>query len=438
MLSRRPTRFRFHAKPFIGLTGQAASALQNFLLFSIAAHRLSPEQLGWFVVALTLHWLLFGLVLAVVTDPLLLRSGSIGVKDWCTTANSAIGLTIVVTIPASLLLLLVATLASHPFSGCLVACAAILPVLGCYELVRTTYLARARPSISLGMDLVWIGTWLVLVSSTHSGPSELLAGWGLTALPPTLFLVIKNSLKQGTDISSFNPRSALRLTAGIRRVSLIEYFATAATSQVFIFTLPLILPVSQIGNLRAAQTLLAPLNTLFNALRFVVTPGFSTDFHQTGRVHPLRVITLSGLLTGTAAALCIGTVFLPESLGQLMFNDTWDGAKPFIMIVALQKLLGALAVGPALALRVSDRFNLSATVRVTQATFSCGVGLALTYYINLRCGLAAVAFFAALEAIATWVLWHRHCLTPSARYPPAVMGASMSAATEIGESSAHM
>jgi O-antigen/teichoic acid export membrane protein len=394
----------------MAIADQLLSAGQNFAVVSLAARRLDAVDFGYFALALTVCWALFGVNLALVTEPLLVRSGLVPARGWPRLTGSAITFTTLTCAPLALACALAACVVPHGLRAGLLMVALILPVLGVFETVRTSALARLRQGIALLMDAAWVLLWiaaLLLVHPTTSAGHLLI--WGLTsAIGLPVYALTHRSeltrLRRGLRSPAFG-----EFSRGLKRLYLLEYLSAAGLSHLFTLGLSGMVGIVAVGGYRAAQAVTGPFNTVLNASKMVVVPLFSrasSSAGERGRGLPQRYPAgLSALLVAVVLVLTAGLLAMPAAIGVALFGVTWSAAAPLVLTVSLQRAAAAALMGPITALRVSDAAGKTVRLRV----ISAAVGYLVALLIAVRWGLVealwSLVLISAIETAVAWWIW---------------------------------
>ena len=392
----------------LAIADQVLSAAQNFALLSLAARQLNAVAFGYFALALTVCWLLFGVNLAIVTEPILVRSGLVRPGRWPRLIGSAVAFTGLTSAGLGVGCLLVAFVVPRELRSAMLVVGVILPVLGVFETVRTAALARLEQAVALAMDSAWVLVWLValLLARPQTVAGQLLV-WGLTCLAGLgaylgWHVAEVPSMRRGLRSGAY-----VRFSRGLKRLYLFEYLSTGGLAHLFTMGISGVVGVAAIGGYRAAQAVTGPVNTVLNALRMVVVPIFSRAARHRQGLPPRYPVALSGLLV-IAVLLMTGVLLLiPMSLGRALFGVTWSAAAPLVLAVSLQRAAAAALVGPITALRVSDAAGKTVRLRVIAAV----AGYLVALLVGIRSGLVealwALVLISVLETGVAWWIWLR-------------------------------
>jgi O-antigen/teichoic acid export membrane protein len=394
----------------LAIVDQLLSAAQNFAVVSLAARQLDAPAFGWFALALTVCWLLFGVNLALVTEPLLVRSGLVAPRGWPRLTGSAITFTVLTSVPLSLGCLVAGFVVPRPLRDPLLAVALVLPVLGVFETVRTAALARLRQGVALSMDAAWVLLWIAVLLLTHprTAAAHLLI-WGLTSAIGLVVYCVRHRSELGRLRRGLRDHAFAEFSRGLKRLYLFEYLSTGGLAHLFTMCLSGVVGIIALGGYRAAQAVTGPFNTVLNALRMVVVPLFSrasSAAGERGRGLPQRYPAgLSGLLVAVVLVLTGGLLLMPQSLGLALFGVTWSAAAPLVLAVSLQRAAAAALMGPITALRVSDAAGKTVRLRV----ISAAIGYLVALLIGVRWGLVqalwALVLISAVETAVAWWIW---------------------------------
>jgi O-antigen/teichoic acid export membrane protein len=427
---------RQRAGRVIAVVDQVLSAGQNFALLSIAARQLDGLEFGYFAIALTVCWLLFGVNLAMVTEPLLVRSGLVRAGRWPRLIGSAVTFTALTSSVLGLGCLAVAFVVPAQLRASLLVVGVVLPVLAVFETVRTATLARLQQGVALLMDAAWVLLWLAGLALLHpqTVAGQLLV-WGLTCLGGLLlYLAIHRAewpaLRRGLGSTAFRDFSR-----GLKRLYLFEYLSTGGLAHLFTMGISGFVGVAAVGGYRAAQAVTGPVNTVLNALRMVVVPMFSRVGDRDRPVPQRYPAGLSALLLIVVLALTGALLAMPDSVGRALFGVTWASAAPLVLVVSLQRAAAAALMGPITALRVSDAAGKTVRLRVVAACIGYLIALGVGVRSGLTASLWALVLVSVAETAVAWWVWLRHAAAvESAGVVLAAVADSLPESVEVAES----
>jgi O-antigen/teichoic acid export membrane protein len=394
----------------LAIVDQLLSAAQNFAVISLAARQLDAVAFGYFALALTVCWMLFGCNLALVTEPLLVRSGLVPARGWPRLIGSAITFTTVTSVPLGLGCLPAAFVVPHQLRNSLLVVGLIVPVLAVFETVRTAALARLRQGVALLMDLAWVLLWLAgLLLFTPTTAAGHLLIWGLTSAIGLLVYAAMHRRELGRLRCGLRSTSFTEFSRGLKRLYLFEYLSSAGLAHLFTMGLSGVVGIVAVGGYRAAQAVTGPMNTVLNALRMAVVPLFSrasSSAGERGRGLPQRYPAgLSSLLVGLVMLLTVALLAMPHSIGLALFGVTWSAAAPLVLTVSLQRAAAAALMGPIMALRVADEAGRTVRLRVISAFVGYALALAIAIGWGLVEALWALVLISMLETAVAWWIW---------------------------------
>ncbi len=393
---------------------QVLSAGQNFALMVIAGRQLDPVDFGWFAIALTVCWLLFGVNLAMVTEPLLVRSGQVRAGHWPRLIGSAITFTALTSSLLGLGCIVAAFVVPDSLTESLLVVGLVLPILGIFETVRTAALARLHQGVALLMDAAWVLAWLAAVVIVHPDTSAgQLMAWGLTCWVGLIAFALYGrselaAIRHGLVTTAFRDFSK-----GLKRLYLFEYLSTGGLAHLFTMGLSGVVGVAAVGGYRAAQAITGPINTVLNTLRLVVVPVFSRAGGRERPVPQRYPVLLSALLFAVVLAFTGVLIVLPDSFGRFLFGPTWASAAPLILAVCLQRAFAAALMGPITALRVGDVAGATVRLRVGAAFGGYAIALLVGIRSGLNPALWALVAISAVETGVAWWIWVRHATVAS-------------------------
>jgi O-antigen/teichoic acid export membrane protein len=128
------------------------------------------------------------------------------------------------------------------------------------------------------------------------------------------------------------------------------------------------------GALRAAQTLLGPLNLLFAGFNAFVLPVLSRAAANGERLLRKAVLGSAVLAAGASVWVAI-LVLLPSRLGREILQKNWDGADRVMLPAGLVLLAGALVLGASNSLVALSRADLMLRTTTVQAPLMLILGV---------------------------------------------------------------
>jgi O-antigen/teichoic acid export membrane protein len=355
------------------LADQALSSLTNFGLAILVARSVSAEAFGAFSIALLTFSFVIGINRATVSDPLMIRFSAAPPEALSHAVRQAAGAALVLGLVGGGLCALIGLLFTGDTRTALVALALALPGLLVQDTWRYGFFAAGRPRAATINDAVWTvvqfgAIGLLMLTGTGSVLLFTLA-WGGAALAAGF--VGCAQLRTLPD-----PSQAKRYYDESKHLSIrmgIDYVLNMGAVNLATYMVGAIVGLAGIGGLRAAQTLLGPLQLLFSGLSSFVLPVFSKQVASGGAVRRLAVLT-AAVASGVAATWVLILVVLPRSLGESLLGDSWDGARHVMLACGVVSIAVAAAMGASLGLKALSRPDYLLRVTLVQAPLIVGLG----------------------------------------------------------------
>ncbi|UWX97974.1 hypothetical protein N2K95_04700 [Arthrobacter zhaoxinii] len=313
---------------------QGVSSVSNFVAVAVAANVAGASEFGQFSLAYAGLLLFLGGQRALVGETLLVRYSQTG-KLTRDVASASLGATLLVALPAVMLLLAGAVLSGAENSLVWLVMAAASPFVLLQDSIRYLFICQGRPALALLIDGLWAGgsiSAMLLAAQSGSALWVVLAWWGAGAAA---------ALAAGLIIA----RSVPAVPAGVRWLLLnrdfafrylAEFAALNASTFGVLYFLVFPLGAAGVGALRAAQLLFSPLNTVFSAIKTAVIPELVRT-RGTGAFRSRLLETFVLVLV-----LCVGwgaaVLMLPASAGEFVLGETWHNASELRWPYAVQYL----------------------------------------------------------------------------------------------------
>ena len=349
-----PTPGRTVARAVWTTADQAVSSLSNAALTIVLATSVSAAEFGTFALAFSVYTFLIGVSQALGAQVVVIRFSIRPADERDGAVALAAGTSVLVGLAGFVLLLATTALVDLPSGRILVVLAVLLPALLLQDTWRTVLIARGNPEQAFVNDLLWTALQLVLV------PVLLLAGvvsatpyvavWGLSALV---------SAALGIRQARVRPELCgipewLRAHSETSRYLLAQWVAVLGATQVAFVAVAAIGTVEAVGSLRAALTLLGPLNIIGMAATSFAVPEMVRRGLSRKRLVQAALVLSGGLLLvdGLWGGLLL---LLPPKAGVALLGETWGSARDALPgMVVFTCAIGA-TVGTAAVCRAVDQ-----------------------------------------------------------------------------------
>lgn len=382
---------------------QAVSSLANAGLTFVLARAVSATGYGAFALAFSLYTLMQAVSQAMSGQVLIIRYSAASREVRAGAAAAATGATMIGAVVAGSLLAVAALTLDAPVRSVLLVAAAALPALLVQDMWRTAFVSRGTPSQAFWNDSLWtvlqiLGmAWLTL-EHVHS-PAAYVAVWGLAAVVAALY---------GVRQAGGRPRLTttwpwLRDHLDISLPSLGNAVAVLGASQIAFISIATVASVADVGALRAALTLLGPLNIIgFAATAFAVPELVRRRLDRGSLVR--SALLLSGVMLTLDACWGVCLLLIPDQLGQALLGTTWTRTREALPgMVAFTCLIG-VTTGANAVMRALDRTTYTLYASLLLGPLVLAGSVAGSALDGARGAALGFALAGALVVPPTWLL----------------------------------
>jgi O-antigen/teichoic acid export membrane protein len=335
-----------------GLGDQLLSSLTNFVLGALVARAVSPSEFGAFSLAYATFTLALGATRAVVGEALVVRYSSVEEREWRAGVRLAGGSALTLGSVIGLGCLVAGQLISGPLTNVLLILGISLPGLVLQDAWRYAFFAAGRGSAAFVSDLVWgllmLLGFVVLQATASTTVSWFTFTWAAAGCAALLVELILARVIPGP------PRSIVTWLRRQRDLSprfTAEFALSSGVANIIVFGIGSVAGLAAVGQLRAGQIALGPLNVLFVGAALVTVPEGVRLLNESAShlVHASRWI--SGLVAVAAALWGVAVFLLPTSIGELILGANWQGANAIVVPLTIGAVCYGLAFGPTVGLR---------------------------------------------------------------------------------------
>lgn len=325
------------------LADQIMSSGTNLVLTLLIARELTSDGFGAFAVAFTIYSFFIGASRSLIAQPLVVRYTSVGDEAFRQASRAAAGAATVLGSVAGLITAVSGLVIGGALGASLGTIGVLLPGLLLQDMWRAVFVAEGRPAAAFVNDSIWgiiqfAAVGVFLLTGEDNAPAMII-GWGGAAL---VAAVVGGYQFQG------HPRPRASYTWLKAQKDLLGYYAAGffsvmGANQITMLLIAGIGDPADVGALRAAQTVLGPLNLVGYSLSAFALPEISRR-QLGGRVAIKVAAGLSGIMI--LADLLWGGVliFLPDRIGVALLGDSWSTAQEVLPAT----LLGIVAIGSGL------------------------------------------------------------------------------------------
>jgi hypothetical protein len=269
-----------------------------------------------------------------------------------------------------------ATAALLPTAGASVALLAIgaLVVLP-QDLARYTAVAKARPGLSLRIDLVWclpplLGLALDVIGVLVLSAVDGLALWVFSGLASVLMALASGLLARPRFIGLIAWWRSDRRRRDLGGESLLSGVVPVANG----WGAALVGGAAAVASVRGAAMLFAPVAMLMLVLTLAAVP----EAHRRGSENAGRFMAaMTGALTVAALAWGMVALMVPDQVGRGLLGESWEVARPVLPWVCVEYVGVALWTGGAAMLRYASSTRTVLRVRLGYAPAAVVIPVAL-------------------------------------------------------------
>lgn len=337
---------------------QAVSSMANAALSIVIANRVSAIQFGAFALAFSVYSLVVALTQSVGAQPVVVRYAASGRSAHSRASGAAAGLTLLIGTVTGVLVAVISLFLDMSLRGSLAAVAVLLPALVLQDLWRSVFISRGTPRQAFANDLLWallqVAFLAALVLTDSRSAAAYVLAWGLAALVAAVVGVAQSGVRPQV-------RGAVTFLLDHREVSLPGVANAAAilgATQLAFVLIASLGSVQDVGALRAAQTLLGPLNILgFAVSSFAIPEVVRRDLGRKG-------LLLVGWGMGVLLLLVDLTwggvlVVMPEAWGRALLGQSWQSGRDALPgMIAFTAVIG-LTAGTTAIMRATNRAVLA-------------------------------------------------------------------------------
>jgi O-antigen/teichoic acid export membrane protein len=366
----------------------------------------SPEEYGAFALAFAVYSLVVSLTQATSAQVVVIRYSGSSEERQLHAGAAAAGFSVLLGAVCAAIAMLFAPWSGAPVRSVLLALAVLLPALVLQDTWRTVFVARGAPRAMFANDMVWVLLQAAAIAC--------LLLFGVDTAWPYVMAWSSAALLAGLlGTRRFGRRPTYR-TAGwwmrehreVSLPSLANALAGLGTTQVAFVLIAALGGLEDVGALRAAQTVLGPLNIVgFAATGFAVPEIVRRDLSRQGLWR--AAMALSAFILAVDAVWGGLVLLVPDEMGAALFGETWANARDALPGMVLFTCLIGITVGASAVTRALNwaEFNFWVSAMLGPAILLFAVlGVVLDGAAGAAYGFAAAA---GLVAIPCWILTYR-------------------------------
>ncbi|MDN5745187.1 MAG: hypothetical protein L0H31_08695 [Nocardioidaceae bacterium] len=396
-----------------GLLDQVVSSGATFMFVVVAAHSVTPKELG--AIAFVFELYLVGVMMTrgLTGDPLTSRFAGLDRVGLAQPIRSAATAAVMVGAALGVLVAIGAVIAEEPLRQVLVVAAIALPGLTLQDYVRSALIVQGRVRSTFANDTFWAVVQLpamLIAAQIHPTAATVFGAWAATgALAAVIGLVqLRTSLAGPTVV-----RGWLSRTRDLWPYYLGDNLLFQASSLLLMVVVAATAGLSAMAGFRVAMTVYAPLSLIGRGVVTVAVALLARRRENPAEVRS-QALLISFVLTPLAISWGLLTLLVPTSAGVALFGESWHEAEPVVFLASFVCAAGLFATGVAIGLRALSAGRHALIGRVV-VTIGAAIASAIGGYLDQEHGLfLALAIFFPVQAAVWWAL-----LSHAARTKPA-------------------
>ena len=383
------------------MADQVLSSAPQFLLTILVSHVATPEVFGAASIVLIVQGLVLGSQRAFIGDVVLLRCRRAGV-DHSDEVRTGLVLATGLGLAVAGLLVAAATVVVDEIRPLLLLLALVTPFTFAQDLLRSFAFGRRRVIDAVVLDGIWMGVFVAVAAALfvlgEASASSLIVAWGSGAAASLLYGSV--AVRPGRGRAAV--RSWMR-DDGRRALSfLADYIVHTGVTLMSFLALGFVMPLAEYGALRLARVSMNPPGNVLAGVRSLLLGRLGESSRDRVATRRLRA-TASPSFAGFVLVYGLAVVFMPESVGQRLFGDTWADARPLVLAVALAEALRFAALPSMDIVRV---FGSARELLGTRLVSSAG-SVAAILVGGVFWGASGVVWATALVMAMLVGLWWR-------------------------------
>lgn len=386
-----------------GVADQAVSSLTNFAVNIYIVRHLGAVQYGAFALAYVTYGFVLQASRGLATDPLLVRYSGKDVPIWRQAVSKAAGTATLAGLVGGGLVLVVAAFLNGPTRLAFLALGVTLPFLMLQDSWRFAFFALGRGSQAFLNDTVWaVSLVIALAYLRYAGLSNVfwyVFAWGAAAgIGAAVGLLQTRVIPKVSGAREWLSRQR---DLGIRY--LVEGTSYSAAGLVRNYGIGLILGLTALGYIQAANTLMGPFQVILYGMALATLPEAIRILQRSPKHMMVFCVLCSVGLTLVALAWGIALVVaLPRGLGQWLLGPIWRPTYELVLPMTFFMMGGCVSAGAATYMRALGAARRSVRAAIfTSISFLVGslVGAIEGGALGAVRGAAAAAF---LGSIVYW------------------------------------
>jgi O-antigen/teichoic acid export membrane protein len=381
---------------------QAVSSLTNFAVVLLAIRTVGSAQFGAFSLAYVTYGFLLSASRGLVTGPLQVRFSGTDLPTWRRAVADCTGTAAVAGLVAGIGTLVAALALGGTARVAFIALGLMLPGLLLQDSWRYAFFSLGHGSQAFLNDSIWalalVPALGLLRVTHHQEVFWFILAWGAAAAV---------AAAAGVWQAGVAPRPA-RAWAWVSQHRdlgfryMVESLSINGATQLRTYAVGIIVGLTAIGYLQAANTLMGPFMVIYLGMTLVTVPEAVRVMHRS-----LRHLKLFCLLAGVGlAVLCLAwggmlLVVLPRGFGNWLLGPIWRPAYPLVLPLTISIMGGCIDSGATSGLHA-----LGAARRSLRAgLIASAIYLVCTVVGTFAAGLPGTVWGLALGTLIGAVVW---------------------------------
>ncbi|WP_328294501.1 hypothetical protein OG218_17485 [Kineococcus sp. NBC_00420] len=400
---------------------QVVASANNFLIQFVITHAFTKDVFGAFAIAFSVFSISTGFFRALSTSPVSMRFADADDREFKRAASSAIALTGggAAVLGAVLVLMGLFLPFTDALSHVFVALGFVMPGLMLQDAWRQVFFARLRPAAACLIDVSWvvlqlagIGVLFLVVDTNHI--SAFTAVWGGAAYLASVI---------GMALLHLRPRLSLAIAwvreqYSVTRYLVPEFVIIQTGGQLAPILAAVVTTVAAAGSLRGANLVTVPATIVSTGLMSFAVPEL---VRRRERMNPrsweFAAVAISGLVVAVSVVWGAIMLLLPTSVGELILDDTWAGARSVLLPTIVGQAGSAVTVGCAAVLYATEGAKVTMRLHLVFALFLVVLSTAGAFTFGAQGTAWGIA--AAFWIVAPWwfVSVRKHVRSPGFGLP---------------------
>ena len=382
---------------------QLLSSGTNFLLGVLVARTVGVRDLGAFSVAYATFTFSLGGVRSVASELLIIRHGALSEHEWRDGIKRSTGTALLAGIIIGAGCFTAGAWLGGAVGTVLTILGISLPFLLVQDVSRFALLARERGAAAFLSDASWAAVMFTVFTLLREAGAASITwftfSWAIAGCVAAAVGLLQLKLLPG------GPMAAVTWLRGHRDIAprfFAEFAITTGVSMMTVFAIGGIAGLGELGRLRAAETLLGPLNVLFGGVALVATAEGVRSLRDTSErmAHGCRRLSLSLAMGVLAWGMIV--LLLPRSIGEFVLRANWDVGRSLVTPFLISFIGYASTFGASIGLHCLAAARRSLRARCIDGALTFFFGLAGAYLAGAKGVAWGFGVAGLLRSVNAW------------------------------------